>query len=85
MLGPFAGTLKDSGERLRLEAADIPFVETNGVTVVPYLTVDEVRYADSLPWPESAAGTGPSLQRRTPFLYGNGPQLVCQRHHSRSD
>lgn len=73
ILGPFGGTLQDSGERLRLEAPDIPFVETNGLTIIPYLTVDEVRYSDTLPWPAGADGTGPSIQRRTPFLYGNEP------------
>ena len=73
VLGPFSGSLADSGERLGLEAPDVPFVETNGVTVVPYLTVDEVRFKDSLPWPTGTAGAGPSLQRRAPLLYGNEP------------
>ncbi len=68
IVGPYAGVLQDSGERLRLERPDAP--ETN---VVPYIVVDEVRYNDRLPWPLSADGDGPSLQRRTPGAYGNEP------------
>src|SRR5207244_2988942 len=40
---------------------------------VPYIVVDEVRYNDRVPWPVSADGQGPSLQRRAPALYGNEP------------
>jgi hypothetical protein len=68
VLGPFAGNLQDSGERLRLERPDTP--GTNGV---PYIVVDEVRYNDKPPWPVSADGEGPSLQRLAPGLYGNEP------------
>jgi hypothetical protein len=40
---------------------------------VPYIVVDEVRYNDKQPWPLSADGDGPSLQRRAPSDYGNEP------------
>jgi len=68
ILGPYAGTLQDSGERLQLQRPDSP--DTNGV---PYIVVDEVRYNDKLPWPPGADGDGPSLQRLTPTVYGNEP------------
>lgn len=68
ILGPFAGNLQDSGERLQLMRPDSP--DTNGV---PYIVVDEVRYNDRLPWPLGADGDGPSLQRLTPGSYGNEP------------
>jgi hypothetical protein len=68
IVGPYAGVLQDSGERLRLERPDVP--DTNGV---PYIVVDEVRYNDKAPWPTGADGDGPSLQRRAPNVYGNEP------------
>jgi hypothetical protein len=68
VLGPFAGALQDSGERLELQRPDLP--DTNGVA---YITVDEVRYNDHAPWPPGADGGGPSLQRRVVSAYGNDP------------
>ncbi len=68
VLGPYTGTLQDSGENLRLQRSDAP--DTNGV---PYIVTDAVRYNDKLPWPPGADGDGPSLQRRAPSAYGNEP------------
>ncbi len=68
ILGPFAGALQDSGERLQLLRPDAP--GTNGV---PFMVVDDVSYNDRTPWPIGADGDGPSLQRRAPGLYGNEP------------
>ena len=68
VLGPFAGNLQDSGERLELQRPDAP--GTNGV---PYITVDEVRYNDRAPWPPAADGSGASLQRVSLLGYGNDP------------
>ncbi len=68
VLGPFAGNLQDSGERLELQRPDAP--RTNNV---PYITVDEVRYNDRAPWPPDADGSGPSLQRKVLIGYGNDP------------
>ncbi|HEY2951718.1 MAG TPA: PA14 domain-containing protein, partial [Verrucomicrobiae bacterium] len=73
ILGPFAGKLQDSGERLRLERPGPPITATNGDAVVPFIVVDEVRYNDKPPWPLAADGEGPSLQRRVPTAYGNEP------------
>jgi hypothetical protein len=68
VLGPVAGTLQDSGERLELQAPDAP--TTNGV---PYYDVDDVRYNDRLPWATAADGAGASLQRWVSGAYGNDP------------
>ena len=68
VLGLSGGTLQNSGERLELQRPDAP--GTNGV---PYITVDEVRYDNKVPWPPGADGGGPSLQRRAPSAYGNDP------------
>ncbi len=68
ILGPYPGTLQDSGERLQLLRPETP--TTNGT---PHVVVDEVRYNDKAPWPTGADGDGPSIQRRAPALYGNEP------------
>lgn len=68
ILGPWSGSLQDSGERLRLQRPGPP--DTNGFG---YITVDEVRYNDKSPWPASADGAGASLQRRVAAQYGNDP------------
>lgn len=73
IIGPYPGALQDSGERLRLERPDTPETGTNGDVFVPYVTLDEVRYNDKLPWAPGADGDGPSLQRRAPGFYGNEP------------
>jgi hypothetical protein len=68
VLGPFAGALQNSGERLQLQRPDAP--DTN---LVPYITIDAVRYNDRAPWPPAADGSGASLQRTNGSLYGNDP------------
>lgn len=72
ILGPYSGVLQDNGEQLQLQRPDSPDTE-GGVTVVPYITVDEVRYSSSAPWPVSAAQSGSSLERINPSAYGNDP------------
>jgi CotH kinase protein/Chitobiase/beta-hexosaminidase C-terminal domain/Immunoglobulin domain/Lamin Tail Domain len=67
IFGPFHGTLQNSGENLALQYPDF---QTNELA---YVTMDAVRYNDRLPWPESADGHGPSLQRLVPSAYGNDP------------
>lgn len=68
ILGPCAGVLQDNGERLELQRPG--WLDTNGLV---YVTVDEVRYDDHVPWPPGADGSGLSLQRRVPAAYGNDP------------
>jgi len=67
--GPYGGDLQDSGERLELQKPGA--VDTN--SAVAYIVVDGVRYKDKAPWPPAADGSGPSLQRRNSFAYGNDP------------
>jgi hypothetical protein len=69
ILGPYAGQLQDSGERLELQKPGPP--DTNGA--IAYINVDAVRYSDKAPWPPAADGSGPSLQRKSGFAYGNDP------------
>lgn len=71
--GPYSGILQNSGEMLQLQRPDAPDIETNGVVVVPHITVDEVRYNDKAPWPTNAAGLGSSLERVRSDAYGNDP------------
>jgi hypothetical protein len=68
VFGPIAGLLQDSGERLELQRPETP--DTNGVL---WITVDAVRYNDKPPWPASADGDGPSLQRLVSANYGDDP------------
>jgi len=72
IFGPYAGVLQDSGERLSLEMPDTPVVE-GAVTLVPYDVIDAVRYNDKLPWPVTADGSGPSLQRTSATAYADDP------------
>ena len=67
VLGPYRGSLDNSGERLELRKPLPP--EPSGL--VAYATVDMVEYLPSTPWPTGADGGGLSLQRRHPALYGN--------------
>lgn len=77
VLGPWAGSLQDNGERIDLQRPDSPDLETNQLgqvrVRVPYLTVDTVRYSPQSPWPEAAAGKGRSLERRIPATVGDDP------------
>jgi len=67
--GPWSGRLDNSGESIELKFPDPP--ELDGF--VPYIMVEKVSYRPGAPWPESAAGTGESLQRRTLLEYANDP------------
>jgi hypothetical protein len=68
ILGPVSGALDNHGERLTLEAPDSPNPDS-----VPYVIVEEIRYADKAPWPPDADGSGTSLQRRSAVAFGNDP------------
>jgi len=62
----YVGVLNNGGESLKLWRPDTPDVEGT-----PWILVDRVKYNDNSPWPESADGRGPSLERLAPSLYGN--------------
>jgi hypothetical protein len=75
--GPFSGNLQDNGELLELVRPDGVDFETNGVVVtpvVPYVVIDAVRYGNQTPWPTTANGTGSSIERMNPSLFGDDPQ-----------
>ena len=62
----YLGALNNGGESLKLWRPDTPDPEGT-----PWILVDRVKYNDNSPWPESADGRGPSLERIAPTLYGN--------------
>ncbi|MBM3844734.1 MAG: hypothetical protein FJ405_00415 [Verrucomicrobia bacterium] len=65
VLGPFPGTLQDSGERLQILRPS----RATSTTQINAL-VEGVRYNDRAPWPPAADGSGPSLQRRSFLIPG---------------
>ena len=75
VFGPFDGRLANEGESVVLEQPDTPQRPPHpDAGFVPFVTVEAVRYSPTLPWPPGTAGTGLSLQRLGPALYGNEPQ-----------
>ncbi len=72
VLGPFPGALQDNGELLVLERPDAPDEGPGGMTIIPYLTVDMVRYNDREPWPVAAA-SGFALEKIRAEDFGNDP------------
>ncbi|HWN96303.1 MAG TPA: lamin tail domain-containing protein, partial [Methylomirabilota bacterium] len=60
ILGPYSGKLANNSDRLALEKPQHPD-GTN--TVVSWVIIDEVLYADQSPWPCGSDGSGNSLQR----------------------
>ncbi|HLP75290.1 MAG TPA: hypothetical protein VK327_00090, partial [Candidatus Paceibacterota bacterium] len=68
ILGPYSGALDNNGENLELQAPDSP-----DPGLVPYVTVEAIRYNDKSPWPAGASGTGSSLQRVVTYAYGDEP------------
>jgi hypothetical protein len=62
-----SGSLSNGGETLQLDrpgAAD-------DLDEIQYARVDRVNYSDSVPWPASADGDGPSLTKIDEASYGN--------------
>jgi hypothetical protein len=73
VLGPFLGSLQDGGERLKLARPDNPQELADGSSIIPMITVDEVRYDNASPWPTSAFLQGPSLERISLSSFGDDP------------
>ena len=69
VFGPYDGKLNNAGESVKLYRPDTP--EADGT--VPFVRVDRVKYNDRSPWPRTADGDGPSLERIAPKRYGNDP------------
>jgi len=64
-VGPYSGTLANSGERVALAAADYVNIVSNGVAIPNVkiaIIVSEVTYDDGGRWPEWADGEGTSLE-----------------------
>ena len=70
VFGPTGGAIDNGGERLELLRPDGP-TEKNGEIVVPMIVVDAVEFDDEDPWPISADGQGPSLERVSAEVFGN--------------
>jgi hypothetical protein len=71
LLGPYAGKLNNSSDRITLEMPQYPDI-TNSLPAS--VIIDEVLYSDTTPWPDSADGSGLSLQRLAAASVGSDPQ-----------
>ncbi len=67
--GPYAGGLKNGGERIALLQPGAP----NSDGTQPYYEVDAVEYSDAPPWPARPDGLGPALVRISLSEYGDDP------------
>ena len=61
------GGLSNGGETLQLDRPGA----VDGLNIIQYIREDRVNYSDSLPWPTSPDGTGPSLSKVSEKEYGN--------------
>jgi hypothetical protein len=74
LFGPYQGNLTNGGERVALYMPDKPQVPPSPIAgFVPQVLVEEVNYANQLPWPTGAAGTGNSLQRIASIAFADDP------------
>ena len=73
IVGPYSRDLNNGGAEIELLQPDLPLGPGAEEGFVPGLLVDRVRFTDGAPWPTPADGSGPSLQRAAPTLYGNEP------------
>jgi hypothetical protein len=74
LFGPWRGKLDNSSDRVELFKPGPPVSQPGpDFGYVPSILVDHVRYADNVPWPAEADGTGQSLQRRLNTAYGDDP------------
>ncbi|MHC4717797.1 MAG: lamin tail domain-containing protein, partial [Planctomycetota bacterium] len=70
IFGPYAGALDDDGATLELLSTGEP---DPGSGAYAYFVADRVEYQDVPPWPVTADGRGPSLERVQAAVYGNDP------------
>lgn len=61
------GSLSNQGEKLELSKSGE--LDTSGT--LSMIRIDRIVYDDNLPWPEGADGSGLSLHKISPELYGN--------------
>ncbi|MDA3881806.1 MAG: lamin tail domain-containing protein [Bacteroidales bacterium] len=67
----YDGALDNSGETITIQYPLKP-IQENGITTIPYATVDRVQFDSETPWPH-ANGNGMKLQRISLEKYGNDP------------
>ncbi|MBK8807533.1 MAG: CotH kinase family protein [Bacteroidales bacterium] len=67
----FNGSLDNKGEALSIAMPLQPILVQDSL-VIPYATIDKVKYNDQLPW-QSADNNGMMLQRIDDLAYGNDP------------
>lgn len=66
--------LNNGGEDIVLMKPEDPYYDASAAdTLRPHMTIDEVDYKDSSPWPKEADGKGYSLVRINNSAYGNDP------------
>ncbi|MEI6148063.1 MAG: lamin tail domain-containing protein, partial [bacterium] len=70
LMGPYSGRLSDGGDRVAVEFPLLGDLPGEGIS---WVIMDEVYYSDRLPWPETADGSGPSLNRLQTGRSGNDP------------
>ncbi len=73
LFGPYAGSLNDHTERIRLSYPLVQTNPTNGQTEIHMVTADEVTYYDGGRWPVWADGQGASLELRDPRSDNRNP------------
>jgi hypothetical protein len=74
VFGPYTGRLSNSSDEVELYQPDPPQLPGQpDAGRVPFIRVDKVNYSDVTPWPETADGTGQSLQREVAAEFGNDP------------
>jgi hypothetical protein len=71
LMGGYDLQLSGTGERVTLLRPDTSITEP---IVLPRVQEDEVIYDDRVPWPDDASGSGNSLNRKGPSLYGSDGQ-----------
>ncbi|MBI4325546.1 MAG: lamin tail domain-containing protein, partial [Chloroflexi bacterium] len=70
VLGPYAGKLKNSSDRVAIEKPQYPDLPQDPPS---WVIVDEVLYANQSPWPAAADATGLAIHRQSSWLSGNDP------------
>jgi hypothetical protein len=71
VFGPYEGRLANDADEIELKRPDN--IQAFPDTIIVSIMVEQVDYTDEAPWPESADGTGASLQRVSSGSYANDP------------
>jgi hypothetical protein len=72
VFGPWSGGLPNAGGTVRLVRLLPPVTEPGpDFGFRPEVVLEDIEYADAVPWPEDADGGGPALVRTEPDRYGN--------------